>query len=95
MDNYTIAQRLTAYAHHLEESAPSLYRSRAYRRAASTLLGLDRPAAEIVAAEGRKGLQALPGIGAHLAYTIEELVRTGEFRTFDQRNQPASGRRAG
>ena len=31
--------------------------------------------------QGRAGLEALPGIGASLAYTIEGLVRTGEFRT--------------
>ncbi len=31
--------------------------------------------------KGRAGLEELPGIGASLAYTIEGLVRTGEFRT--------------
>src|SRR5262249_468723 len=40
-----------------------------------------QPVEEIVAGQGRAGLEALPGIGASLAYTIEGLVRTGEFRT--------------
>jgi hypothetical protein len=35
----------------------------------------------VVEKEGRAGLEALPGIGQSLAYTIESLVRTGEFRT--------------
>ena len=37
--------------------------------------------ADLVAAKGRAGLLALPGIGDSLAFTIEWLVRTGEFRT--------------
>ena len=34
MDNLAIAQRLTAYAHQLDERGGQLYRARAYRRAA-------------------------------------------------------------
>src|ERR1700682_5471832 len=86
MDNRTIADWLTDYAHFLETEGGSLYRVRAYRRAAQTLMGLDHPAAHTVEAEGRKGLEELAGIGTHLAYTIDELVRTGEFRTWDQRD---------
>lgn len=32
---------------------------------------------------GRDGLEELPGIGSHLSYTIEGLVRDGVFRTQD------------
>lgn len=84
MDNAAIAQRLIDYANYLEAREASLYRSRAYRRAADTVLRLERPAAEIVAESGRDGLEALPGIGAHLSYTIEGLVRDGEFRTLNR-----------
>lgn len=83
MDNETIAQRLLEYANYLEAREASLYRSRAYRRAAETILRLNRPAAEILAESGRDGLEQLPGIGAHLSYTIEGLVRDGEFRTLN------------
>ena len=34
-----------------------------------------------MAQEGRAGLEALPGIGPHLSFTLEGLVRDGEFRT--------------
>src|SRR4051812_3801087 len=83
MDNRTIAERLSNYAQYLEAREANLYRVQAYRRAAETMLGLNRPAAEIVVAEGRDGLEQLPGIGSHLSYTIDTLVRTGEFRTLD------------
>ena len=83
MDNRTIANRLIDYAHHLEAREASLYRIKAYRRAAETILRLERPAADIVAERGPKGLKELPGIGAHLSYTIDSLARTGQFRTLD------------
>lgn len=84
MDNRTIAQMMLEHARTLG-GATNLYRVRAYRRAAMTLQGLSREAAEVLDEEGRAGLAKLPGIGAHLAYTIEALVRTGEFRTWKER----------
>src|SRR3712207_1596142 len=92
MDNRTVAENLIQHAHALEADRGNLYRVRAYRRAAQTVLALDRPLTQIVQAQGRKGLQELPGIGAHLSYTIDELVRTGEFRTWDR---GGASRRAG
>jgi DNA polymerase (family 10) len=81
MDNRTIAQRLTSHAHELENERRSLYRIQAYRRAAQTIMGLDEPVEEIVAHQGRRGLQSLPGIGTHLSLSIENLLRTGELGT--------------
>jgi len=83
MDNRTIANRLTSHALLLEQAHGSLYRVRAYRRAAETVLGLDEPVEQIVDREGRKGLQSLDGIGRRLAGAIEQLVRTGEFRSLN------------
>src|SRR5437764_15324894 len=83
MDNRQIAQQLISYAEYLDAREANLYRVRAYRRAAETILSLDRPLADLVAAEGRSGLEELPGIGSHLSYTLEEIVRTGEFRVLN------------
>jgi hypothetical protein len=83
MDNRTIARKLLDYTHYLEARNANIYRVQAYRRAAETVLGLGQPATVLVAEQGRAGLEALPGIGSHLSYTIEGLVRTGEFRTLD------------
>jgi hypothetical protein len=81
MDNRTIAQRLVEYANYLEAQEMNVYRVRAYRKAAETVLRLERPVEEIVKQEGRAGLEALPGIGSHLSFTLQGLVQTGEFRT--------------
>jgi len=71
------------YANFLQGREESIYRVRAYRRAAETVLALTRPITDLVAAAGRKGLEALPGIGRHLAYTLDCLATTGDFRTLD------------
>src|SRR5437588_1917727 len=81
MDNHTIAQRLREYANYLESQELNVFRVRAYRKAAETVLALERPLSEVVEREGRAGLEALPGIGPHLSFTLEGLVHTGEFRT--------------
>jgi DNA polymerase (family 10) len=86
MDNATIAQKLLEYAAYLEGREGNIYRVRAYRQAAQTVLALARPVKEVLVAEGRAGLEALPGIGSHLSYTLEGLVRTGEFRTLGRDN---------
>jgi DNA polymerase (family X) len=80
MDNRTIAQRLLSHARELEGSGSNLYRVKAYRRAAETIEGLTQAVSDIVVKRGRKGLEALPGIGSHLAFTVERLVQTGELR---------------
>jgi DNA polymerase (family 10) len=85
MDNLAIAQRLREHANHLDGQDGNLFRVRAYRQAALVVMGLDRPLSELIAEQGSEGLAALPGIGTHLAFTIEHLVRTGEFRTFEER----------
>ena len=56
--------------------------------------GIDRPLSDILAQEGRVGLEALPGIGSHLAFTIEELIRTGEFKTLRPENARIEPNRA-
>jgi DNA polymerase/3'-5' exonuclease PolX len=79
MDNRTVAERLLQAAHSLEEKHAALYRVQAYRRAAETILGLDRPVEELVSCSGHKALRELPGIGPKLSIKIETLVRTGEI----------------
>jgi DNA polymerase (family 10) len=81
MDNQTIARRLRDYANTIQKEEPNLYRVRAYRQAATVVQAQRQPLAEVIACRGRAGLEALPGIGSHLAYTIEGLIRTGEFHT--------------
>jgi DNA polymerase (family 10) len=83
MTNRSIAAMLFDYAGFLEARQAGLFRIRAYRRAAETILSLDRSVEKILEADGRAGLAALPWIGRRLSSTIESLVKTGEFRTLD------------
>jgi hypothetical protein len=93
VDNRVIAEKLLEYADFLDAHEGNVYRPRAYRRAAETVLRLTQPIADIVAEQGRQGLESLPGIGVHLSYTIDSLVRTGEFRTLNSEDGPLDPQR--
>src|SRR5262249_49090821 len=57
MTNREIATWLADYADLLEKGGEKLYRTKAYRRAAESVLFALRPVERIVREEGRKGLQ--------------------------------------
>lgn len=78
-DNGRLAARLDEVADLLEAQGANVFRVRAYRAAARNLRALARPLPEILAAEGRDGLMRLPGIGASLSHSLEQLVRTGRL----------------
>jgi DNA polymerase/3'-5' exonuclease PolX len=86
MTNHLIANQLLKQARNLDRNA-NLYRIRSYRHAAMVLQALDRPAAEILKNEGRASLAAIPGIGDHIACTIDLLIRTGKFIRWSDRNR--------
>ena len=79
MTNQHVAQRLWRYAHDLSERNSNLYRIRACRRAAESVLRLEAPVEKLVVERGREGLEELPGIGRSLAETITYFVETGEW----------------
>src|SRR3984893_4587771 len=83
MDNLSIAKRLLDHANNLEGRDANIYRVRAYRQAADTVMGLTQSVVDVLAKQGRQGLEELPGIGSHLSYAIESLVQTGELRTMN------------
>src|SRR5262245_22292572 len=93
MDNRTIAQLLMRQARYLVDRKASLYRVRAYRQAAETVLGLGEPLESIFAQRGQRGLRELPGIGTHIARTLETLVHTGALPTLieDTHASPKAG----
>lgn len=80
MTNSDVARQLQRHARHLAERYGNLYRIRAYRRAAHTVLGLERPVGELQKWE----LEVLPGIGDHLAVAITNYVRTGVWKTYEE-----------
>lgn len=80
MNNQTLARILQQHAAELQRHGKSLYRVRAFRKAASAVVMHPRPLEELYAECGRDALESIPGIGAHIACVLERLLRTGEFR---------------
>jgi putative hydrolase len=81
MNNEWIGVRLRSHANDLERAGANIYRVRAFRRAADLVESSEISLVDLVEERGRAGLEALPGIGQSLAYTLELLVRTGEIHT--------------
>jgi hypothetical protein len=75
--NAELGRALDEIAELLENEGANPFRVRAYRTAAGTLRGLDRPVTEILDREGVGGLEQLPGIGRSLAHSIAQLVASG------------------
>src|SRR5881227_2893624 len=92
MNNDTLAKHLLEFAAVLESNGENLYRVRAYRRAASVVKMHPRPLSELLAEGGRAALEDVPGIGEHLAYTLEGLIRTGQLRTMGADAEPTDPR---
>ena len=82
-DNEHLADQLDEIAELLDAQEANPYRQ-AYRTAAETLRGLDRPVQEILGREGKDGLMELPGIGPSLARSLERLTKTGRLPLLEQ-----------
>ena len=79
MSNEEIASELRSHASELSRSGNNMYRIRAFRQAAMTILALPTPVNTILTTTGRNGLQQLPGIGRSLAETIEGIATRSEM----------------
>jgi DNA polymerase/3'-5' exonuclease PolX len=62
MCNREIARQLVDYAHFLEVRGENLFRIRAYRIAAETVVGLSTEIDDLYMEHGIKGLRILPGL---------------------------------
>lgn len=79
MNNDSIARHLREYATEMDRVG-GLFRARSYRAAAFAIARLQRPLGDILVEGGRAALEAIPGIGLSMAYTIEAMLTSGEFR---------------
>ncbi len=80
MQNFELARLFYEMATLLEVRNESVFRVRAYQRAAQMLESLTEDLATVTA---RGGLQKLPGIGKDLAARIDEFLRTGRLAQLD------------
>lgn len=70
MTNEDIARKLREHATELEHGRDNLYRIRAFRQAAMAVMGMSDDVEKLVAADGPRALERIPGIGKSLADTI-------------------------
>ena len=77
--NVKIARLLEETASILGEQGANPYRAQAYRNAAQTLLGLEKPVTEILEQQGVDGLMELPAVGEGIARFIRTAVETGRL----------------
>ena len=82
VSNLDVARALREMALFLEMDGVA-FKPRAYEKAALAVEALDRPLAEIDAAGGERGLDALPGVGKGIAERIHELLRTGRMHDLE------------
>ncbi len=83
-NNLTVAHTLRAIAALLTEQDANPFRINAYRRAADTIEGLREDVGEILAREGRDGLDRLPSVGPGIAAVIDEVVSNGHTALLDR-----------
>ncbi len=82
--NRTVAGKLREYADLLVQQGEGGFRLRAFQKAANAVEALPRGVDEILAAEGRAGLVALPTIGYGIAAAIAEMLATGRWSQLDR-----------
>jgi DNA polymerase/3'-5' exonuclease PolX len=70
MTNADIARKLREHATELSQARENLYRVRAFRQAAMAVMGMSDEVERLVAADGPRALERVPGIGKSLADTI-------------------------
>ncbi len=68
----------------IEKTSTSNFESRAYKRAALTIGTLQQDISDIYNQGGIKALMELPGIGKGLAEKIEEYIKTGHIKEYDE-----------
>ncbi|MEK7172633.1 MAG: DNA polymerase/3'-5' exonuclease PolX [Patescibacteria group bacterium] len=83
MFNQQLSKTFSDIALYLEmDSVP--FKPQAYEKASLVLEGLNEDVAEIYKKTGLKGLEAISGVGASMAEKIEEYLKTGQIKYYEQ-----------
>lgn len=82
MKNQEIAKIFYEIAYFLEMEGVQ-FKPFAYEKAAITLEGLEEDVEEIYKKEGFEGLKKIPGIGESIAQKIEEYLKTGKVKYYE------------
>ena len=60
------------------------FKPRAYEKAGEAILGLGKDVRQIYKEGGLKALEEIPGVGVSIAGTIEEMIKTGRVKYYEQ-----------
>ncbi len=83
MKNRELAQIFNDIASYLEmDEVP--FKPYAYQKVAAALEGLEESAASIYKRKGLRGLEEIPGVGKNIALRIEEYLKTGKMKYYEQ-----------
>ncbi len=83
MRNAELAQLFRGVALYLEMKEEP-FKPRAYEKVAYSLEALEEPVTEIYQRGGVKALRTIPGVGQAIAEKIEEIIRTGRLRYYEE-----------
>ncbi|MBI2357872.1 MAG: DNA polymerase/3'-5' exonuclease PolX [Deltaproteobacteria bacterium] len=83
MRNSEIAQIFREIALYLEMQEER-FKPRAYEKVAYALEALEEPVTEIYQRGGAKELRSIPGVGEAIAEKIEEIIKTGKLKYYDE-----------
>ncbi len=89
MDNSEIAKILREIAGYLEMQEELVFKVKAYDKAAQTIGSLKEPVVDIYSRGGVKALTEIPGVGQGIAERIEELLKTGKLKYYQQLKKKA------
>ena len=86
MENKNIADILKVIADmlSLSDSPTTRFEVRAYQKASLTIETMQEPIEDVYRKGGTKALMELPGIGKSIAGHIEEYIRTGRIRKYEE-----------
>jgi len=83
MVNQDLARLFSHIALYLEMEEAS-FRSKAYERVAVSLETFGKDIKDVYKREGKKGLDAIPGVGTSIAEKIEEYLKTGTIEYYEK-----------
>ncbi len=83
LENFEIAKILREISEYLEmQSVP--FKPQAYSKAASSIEEMDTPLFDLYKSGGLKSLEGISGIGVSIAEKIEELLKTGHSKYYEE-----------
>ncbi|MEK7464692.1 MAG: DNA polymerase/3'-5' exonuclease PolX [Patescibacteria group bacterium] len=83
ISNQDIARIIHEIAVYLEMQEIA-FKPRAYEKVADIIDGLEESVSEIYKRDGLKALQEIPGVGASIAEKIEEFLKTGRLKYYEE-----------